>query len=135
MAMATDDRHLEFTSACIERLRNFQRPPKGVAEALQAAQIASEDSPEKVFLEKGSTIWFAYFLVKRAADNQVTFDGKATCRKVIDELNEASIEIWKSQAEQLKDGISLVLHDKVQDALSGQRKRARRSHAYLFSLL
>ena len=98
---------------------------------MQAAQIASKDSPEKVFLEKVTTIWFAYFLVKRAAENQVTFEGKAICRKVIDELNGASLEVWKSRAEQLTDKISLALQDKVRDALSGPRKRARRTPAYV----
>jgi gamma-glutamyl phosphate reductase len=108
-----EDAHPEFRSLCLDRLKNFQRAPRGIKDALHTARNSSANSLERIFLDKGEVVWFSYFLLKSCVENQVTFDGKAACRKAIDKLKASNEEVWRSQAGGLAEDISVALQDKV----------------------
>ncbi|CAI6040928.1 unnamed protein product [Clonostachys chloroleuca] len=95
---------------------DFTNTPKGLAKAYQDALKAEETSTERILLANGGfSVWFAYFLTKRAAKSATHFDGQAACSQMLEALDEISIENRTLLAHKVQEAIPTTTQAKFQD--------------------
>ena len=118
---SANDSLSEQVALLLRQLQNYKRAPKGFLKSWQETQQADENSTARIFLNEGKfPAWFAYALLKNAAEVQYHFLGKADCNRLIVDLELESATSRKLLAARVAAAIEPELRNKV-DSLHEKR--------------
>ncbi|KAG6354866.1 hypothetical protein INS49_003947 [Diaporthe citri] len=108
-----DDNINEF----LEEIQNRRKLPRSLPQALKNLQEADEVTTERIFYDYGGVpAWTAYVLVKRATESTGHVSGRGKRRRLLDRIEEQSIESRQSLAERLGARIEPVQQQRFQRA-------------------
>lgn len=104
-----NDTQSEQATLLFKQLNSYARAPRGLMETWLEAQQAEGNSTARIFLDVGRfSAWFAYFLTKNAAEKRYHFLGKASCSRLIDDLENEPAACRRSLAA--RGAASALLH-------------------------
>ena len=135
ISSAIYNRHMDVEAIVqsLTKYLEFGKAPKGLAQAYRDAAKADQNSTERIFLDAGSSAWFAYFLTKRTL-TQGHFVGRARLNELIQSLEEAPPDHRRLLAQQVRQSIPPTTLKKFQQVLDRvvqtQRDRTPKSREY-----
>lgn len=86
----------------VDIVKNCQKFPRELAQALQVVENAQPETPERIFFDcGGSSAWAAYALVKRAAKKTGHVPGRRKTQRLMTRLEHQTVEAHRLWATQL----------------------------------
>ncbi|KAI0907698.1 hypothetical protein F4823DRAFT_641102 [Ustulina deusta] len=111
----------ELVQLVVQHFKKLTRGSYGVDEALQQAKHANSDSIQRIILDKSELAWRAYYAATKATGSNHGFAGKAKLTRLLDDLNNQSIEYQHAFAKQLA---LVIASDAIQSMESTTLTRA-----------
>lgn len=92
----------ENVNEFLKEIQNRRKLPRSLPEALKKLQEADNTTTERIFHDYGGVhAWTAYVLVKRATESTGHVSGRGKRRRLLDRIEEQSIESRKLLAERI----------------------------------
>ena len=117
----SDEPHQKSVNTLLDLLGTYSRAPNGYWNSWTKT---ADNSIAKVFADNGGFYtWFTYFAANSTAKSQKHLPGKAKCCKVVSELEEQSLEYWKTFAQALRSTIDTKpdIQEKIRQLCKGNK--------------
>ncbi|KAI0187375.1 hypothetical protein F4808DRAFT_85863 [Astrocystis sublimbata] len=124
----------ELVQLVVQHFKKLTRGSYGVEEALQQAKQADTDSIQRIILDESELAWRAYYAATKATGSNHGFAGKAKLTRLLDDLNNQSIEYQHGFAQQLalvtaSDAIQSMESDGGNDSRKCPKRRTTLTRA------